>query len=63
MLLLPEALHDELEIRRLDPPTDVAALDAPEAAERRLDLTGTDLVEHPLDERRSTETASPVSSA
>src|SRR6187402_1958672 len=51
-LLLPEALHDELEVRRLDPPTDVAALDAPEAAECRFDLTGADLVEHTLDEGR-----------
>ena len=54
VLLLPETLHDELEVRRLDPPTDVAALNAPEPAECRLDLTCADLVEHTVDQARST---------
>ena len=50
VLLVPQALHDELEIRRLDPRSVLRALDRPEPAERRLDLAGTDLVEDALHE-------------
>ena len=49
-LLVPEALHHELEIRRLDPRAVLRAFDRPEPAERRLDLAGADLVENALDE-------------
>ena len=47
-LLLPEALHDELEIRRLDP--SLACGRDPAAAHALVDPTGLDLVEHGLDE-------------
>ncbi len=63
-LLVPEALHDELEVRRLDPRAVLRALDRPEPSERRLDLPGADLVEHALDEvRLDGDGSSPVSSA
>ena len=51
-LVLPEPLHDDLEVRRLDPRAVLAALDDSEAAERRLDRARPDLVEDSLDEKR-----------
>src|SRR5262245_22418989 len=50
MLLVPETLHDELEVRSLDPRTVPPALDGSQAAQRGLDLPGADLVEDALDE-------------
>jgi hypothetical protein len=52
VLLLPDSLHDELQVRRLDSSPEVGDLDHAEPPDRRLDLPGTDLVENPLDELR-----------
>ena len=49
-LLVPQALHHELEVRRLDAGAVCGALDRAEPAERRLDLACTDVVQHALDE-------------
>ena len=50
---LPETLHHELEVRRLDPACAAVRLrDRPEPARPELDLTRTDAVQHVLDERR-----------
>ena len=49
-LLVPEPLHDELQVRSFDARAVVAAFDRAEAAERRLDLARADLVQDPPDE-------------
>ena len=51
-LLVPQPLHDELEVRRLDPDRAVAALDRPAPGLADLDLAGDDLLEHRVDELR-----------
>ena len=49
-LLVPDALHDELEVRRLNARAVVRGLDGAEPAQRGLDLARTDLVEDAPDE-------------
>ena len=49
-LLVPQALHHELEVGRLDARAVVDTLDRSEPSERRLDLPGSDLVQDPVDE-------------
>jgi hypothetical protein len=51
-LLVPDPLHDELEIRRLYPRPDFVPLDGTKASECRLDLPGSDLVQHALGQLR-----------
>ncbi len=48
---LPHALHDELEVRRLDAVGAAVSLGDSEAAGAELDPAGTDAVQHALDER------------
>jgi hypothetical protein len=48
----PDALHDELEVGRLDALLRIRALDRSEPTESGLDLAGSHLVEHALDELR-----------
>ena len=48
---LPEALHHELEVRRLDPLLHSLVLDPSAAAEAATNSTGRNLVEHSLGER------------
>ena len=50
-LLLPEALHDELEVRRLDPPVGPFARDRAAALAAHVDPAALHLVEDGLDER------------
>ena len=51
-LVIPDALHHELEVRRLDPRGRLDAFHCAEPAEGRLDLAGAYLVEDSLDELR-----------
>ena len=51
-LLVPDALHHELEVRRLDTHSAVVRLDCTEPSERGLDLPRSDLVENAVDEIR-----------
>ena len=62
-LFFPETLHDELEVRRLDPCRVFRAFDRAASTQRRLDLAGADLVQHAVDELWLGRTRTPVSAA